>query len=75
MTNERHWVPAAELTVAQEKLLRRASKKRPFFAILHEAAPDLLEPSFQDELLAMYRDTGAGRPAHPPTQMLMLLLL
>lgn len=75
MTNERHWVPAAELTVAQEKLLRRASKKRPFFAILHEAAPDLLEPSFQDELLAMYRDTGAGRPAHPPAQMLMLLLL
>lgn len=75
MTNERHWFPPVELTCAQEKLLKRASKKRPFFAILREAAPDLLAPSFQDELLAMYRDTGAGKPAHPPAQMLMLLLL
>ena len=75
MPNASHWLPPAGLTTSQDKLLKRASKKRPFFGILYEAAPELLTPAFQDELLEMYRDTGAGKPAHPPAHMLMLLLL
>ena len=75
MSNPGHWFPPAELTARQQKLLARASKKRAFFGILYDAAAELLDESFQDELLGMYRDTGAGLPPIPPAQMLMLLLL
>ena len=75
MTNELHWLPPIELTPAQHKLLTRVAKKRPFFGILNEVVAQLLDPGFQEEFLTMYRDTGAGKPAHSPAHMLMLLLL
>lgn len=75
MTSKSYWFPPSKLTPAQDKMLSRASKKRPFFKLLLESAPELFEESFQDELMAMYRDTGAGKPPHPPAQMLMLLFL
>ncbi|HEX4352578.1 MAG TPA: transposase [Polyangiales bacterium] len=45
------------------------------FAFLRQHRRQLFDDAFQAELEAMYRDTGAGKDAHPPALMAMVVLL
>jgi hypothetical protein len=56
-------------------LLARLGNHRKLFAFLYRYRLELFDDAFQDELAAMYRDTGEGRLPVPPALLAMVLLL
>jgi hypothetical protein len=74
MTIERWW-PRQNVTKQEEALLRRLRKGKKLFAFLREYRHELFDESFQAELGAMYRDSGAGKAATPPALLAMATLL
>ncbi len=56
-------------------VMRRLVKTRRLFAFLRIHRHDLFHEAFQAELDAMYRQTGAGKPAIPPAVLAMVGLL
>jgi len=60
------WEPRRECTRQEEVLLRRPRRTRKLFAFLRDHREEIFDGAFQDELAAMYRDTGAGKDALPP---------
>jgi hypothetical protein len=69
------WRPRTNYTRQEEALLRRLRKGRKLFAFLRDHRHELFDESFQTELAAMYRDTGAGADPAVPALMGMALLL
>jgi len=69
------WKPSDEITRQEKLILKRCSKRRKLFAFLREVRNELFDEALQDELQAMYRDTGAGKPAAPPAMMAMALII
>jgi len=69
------WRPRGEVTPREEKLLRRFARVRKLFAFLRLQRLVIFNDGLQDELAAMYRDTGAGKDPLPPAMMAMVLLL
>jgi hypothetical protein len=69
------WNPTAELTARERRLLTLAGKSRKLFVFLREHRHELFDDAFQDELAAMYRQTGQGEAPAPPALMCMALLL
>ena len=69
------WTPSTEISPQEKLLLKRCQKKRKLFAFLRETRSRLFDDALQDELAAMYRDTGAGKEAAPPAMMAMALIL
>lgn len=69
------WRPRTNYTRQEEVLLRRSRKARKLFAFLRDHRHELFDESFQAELAAMYRDTGAGADPVVPALMAMALLL
>ncbi|MRG90430.1 IS1182 family transposase [Polyangium spumosum] len=56
-------------------MLDRLGKRRRQFAFLRLHRAELFDEAFQDELAAMYRDTGEGKMPVPPALLCMVLLL
>lgn len=69
------WKPTMELTAREHRLLKLAGKSRKLFVFLREHRHELFDDAFQDELEAMYRQTGQGQAPQPPALMCMALLL
>jgi len=69
------WEPRTELSAQEKILLKRLEKTKKLFGFLRLHRRELFDDAFQDELAAVYRSTGAGRPAHPPALMAMVVLL
>ncbi|MCK8499944.1 IS1182 family transposase [Myxococcus fulvus] len=69
------WKPAVEQSVREQRLLKLAGKSRKLFVFLREHRHELFDEAFQDELEAMYRQTGQGQEPQPPAMMCMALLV
>ena len=69
------WLPEPELSPAEEKMAARAAKKKKLFVFLREIRGELFDLAFQEELIDMYRQTGAGKPPLPPALLAMATLL
>jgi hypothetical protein len=69
------WRPRVELTKVERMMMKRLQRVRALFGFLRENRHVLFDDDFQGQLESMYRDTGAGEPAHPPAMLCMVILL
>ena len=69
------WTPRVTTTRQEEILLKRLGRVRKLFGFLRRHRHELFDDAFQEELAAMYRRTGAGKPALPPAQLAMATLV
>ncbi|RKG65411.1 transposase, partial [Corallococcus terminator] len=69
------WKPTVEQSAREQRLLKLAGKSRKLFVFLREHRHELFDEAFQDELEAMYRQTGQGQAPQPPAMMCMALLV
>ncbi len=69
------WNPTVECSAREQRLLKLAGKSRKLFVLLREHRHELFDDAFQNELVAMYRQTGQGQAPQPPALMCMGLLL
>ena len=69
------WSPPVALSPAEQKVVARAAPRKKLFVFLREIRGESFDEAFQGELLAMYRQTGAGKPPVPPTLLAMATLL
>jgi len=69
------WMPSSEITSQEELILNRCRKRRRLFELLRVERTRIFDEELQDELAAMYRDTGAGKPPAPPAMMAMALIM
>jgi hypothetical protein len=69
------WLPAQDLSPAEEKIAARAAKKKKLFVFFREIRTELFDQAFQEELAGTYRQTGAGKPPVPPALLAMATLL
>jgi hypothetical protein len=65
------WSPPQDLSLTEEKIAARAAKKKKLFVFLRAIRTELFDPTFQEELVGMYRQTGAGKPPVPPALLAM----
>lgn len=71
----KRWTPRSSLTKQEQIILKRLVRVRKLFAFLRLQRDVIFDQSFQDELEAAYRQTGAGLPAIPPALLCMVMLL
>lgn len=69
------WSPPVECSKREERLFKLATKSRKLFAFLREHRHEIFDDAFQDELEAMYRDSGQGAEPQPPALMCMAVVL
>lgn len=69
------WNPAVAPTKQETVLLKRLKRVRKLLGFLREHRHELFDDAFQDELAAMYRDSGAGKDPIPPALMAMAMLV
>lgn len=69
------WKPTVACRPQEQRLLKLAGRSRKLFVFLREHRHELFDDAFQDELEAMYRQTGQGEAPQPPALMCMGLLL
>lgn len=69
------WAPPVSPTRQEQLLLKRLDRVRKLLGFLRLHRHELFDDGFQDELAAMYRTTGAGKPARPPAMMAMAVLV
>jgi IS5 family transposase len=69
------WNPPQALSSLEKRFVKRMARTGKLFAFLREQRHAIFDESFQDELAAMYRDTGAGAEAVAPGLMAMATLL
>jgi transposase-like protein DUF772 len=69
------WNPSTTEKPFVQKLLARMAKHRRLFVFLYQYRRELFDEKFQDQLAAMYRDTGEGKQPVPPALLAMALLL
>jgi hypothetical protein len=69
------WTPPVAPTRQEQFLLKRLDRVRKLLGFLRLHRHALFDDAFQDELAAMYRTTGAGKPARPPAMMAMATLV
>lgn len=67
------WNPPRELTRREQTLLKRRTKK--LFGFLRQHRHELFDEEFQEELAAMYRETGEGKAPVAPALLAMVTLL
>jgi len=60
------WSPPVALSPAEQKVAARAAPRKKLFVFLRQIRGELFDDAFQEELLEMYRQTGAGKPPVPP---------
>ena len=70
-----HWTPPVGPTRQEQFILKRLGRVRKLLGFLRLHRHELFDAAFQDELIAMYRTTGAGKEARPPAMMAMAILV
>ena len=70
-----HWKPSVKITRQEKYLLKRCLKNRKLFAFLREHRHEIFDQEIEQELEAMYRDTGAGKEPLYPEMMALALIL
>src|SRR4051812_25326329 len=70
-----HWTPAVAPTRQEQFILKRLGRVRKLLGFLRLHRHELFDRAFQDELISMYRTTGAGKEARPPAMMAMAMLV
>lgn len=68
------WTPPVELSPAEQVIIKRI-KRAKLFIFLRLQRHQLFDPSFQQELAALYKDSPLGQPPLPPAQLALALLL
>lgn len=71
----KRWSPSEIVSRKEKFILGRLKRNGKMYAFLRMHRHQLFDDAFQLELESMYRDTGAGKDAHPPAFMAMVLLL
>lgn len=71
----KRWSPSQIVSRQEKFILGRLKRNGKLYAFLRLHRDQLFDEAFQLELESMYRDTGAGKDAHPPALMAMVLLL
>ncbi len=71
----KRWTPKVECSDQEKRLLKLVGKSRKLFVFLREHRHQIFAEAFQEELEAMYRDSGQGDEPQPPALMCMVLLL
>lgn len=69
------WNPTRTITAQEQYLLKRCQKKRRLFAFLREHRDEIFDDALQQELEAIYRDSGAGKDPVCPAVMAMALIM
>src|SRR5437762_1870121 len=69
------WTPAVAPTRQEQFILKRLGRVRKLLGFLRLHRHELFDDAFQDELVSMYRTTGAGKEARPPAMMAMAMLV
>lgn len=69
------WKPPTEPSKQELLLLKRLARTRKLFGFLRRQRHRLFDERFQLELLAMYRDSGAGSPPVEPAKLCAAVLL
>lgn len=69
------WTPPVAPTRQEQFILKRLGRVRKLLGFLRLHRHELFDDTFQDELAAMYRTTGAGKDALPPAMMAMAMLV
>jgi len=69
------WTPKQELTEQEQAMLLRMKRTGKLFAFLRRHRHELIDDALQEELEAMYRQTGAGKAPVPPGLLAMATLL
>lgn len=69
------WTPPIAISTREKRILSRVRKRRRLFAFLREHRHELFDGELQDELAAMYRQTGSGKKPVPPALLAMVVLL
>lgn len=69
------WFPRVELSNQEKLIMKRLNRVRALFGFLRLNRHLLFDDEFQEQLEAMYRQTGAGDEPHPPAMMCMVILL
>jgi len=71
----KRWSPSEIVSRKEKFILGRLKRNGKMYAFLRTYRHQLFDDSFQRELESMYRDTGAGKEAHPPAFLAMVVLL
>ena len=71
----KRWSPSEIVSRQETFILSRLKQNGKLYAFLRHHRHQLFDDAFQLALAAMYRDTGAGKDAHPPALMAMVVLL
>ena len=74
MTIERWTLPIAP-TWPEQFIPKRLGRARKLLGFLRLHRHELFDDAFQDELVAMYRPTGAGKEPRPPAMMALAMLV
>jgi hypothetical protein len=74
MTIER-WKPRVELSKQEQVIARHLRRVRTLLVFLREHRHEIVDDRIQDELAALYRDTGAGKAPIAPGLMAMATLV
>lgn len=69
------WNPPVETSPQEERILKRLGRVRKLFAFLRIHRHEFFDDDFQEELCAMYRDSGAGRQPKAPAMLAMVVVL
>lgn len=69
------WNPKDESSKRKQMLLKLLGRTKKLFAFLREHRRELFDDAFQDELAAMYRNTGSGKVPVAPVLLAMVILL
>ncbi len=69
------WTPPIELSKREERVMRRLARHRKLFAFLRLQRHAIFDAAFQDELGAIYRDTGEGKAPLPPALLAMATIM
>jgi hypothetical protein len=69
------WSPRTTVTKQEQLILARLHRTRKLFGFLRLHRAEIFDDAFQDELAAMYRDTGAGKEPVAPALLAMVVLL
>ena len=69
------WTPRVDLSSQEAALMKRLTRVRALFGFLRLHRHELFDDAFQEQLEAMYRDTGAGEEPHAPALLCMVVLL
>jgi hypothetical protein len=69
------WTPKQEMCEQEQHMLLRMKRTGKLFAFLRRHRHELIDEALQEELEAMYRQTGAGKAPVPPGLMAMATIL